>query len=327
MEDTFKDPAKAAKEEAERLHKLAFPEVYEEEPPTQPETEKPEEAPVTDAVIPEEPPSEKPVQAAKREDTPEYWRDRFEVMQGKYNSEVPRMAEQVRELTDQIKTLMSVQPPAAPQEKPVDAVAEAVSRIAETYGDDLAKDFLELSKAIAATTAKETLQPMEQELAQVRTASNKTAQQSFEESLTSRVSNWRQVYADPAFAEYLRGNVEPFTGATYETLFGIANQNWDLDRITTFFTKFNELKQPPATPITETPPVKPQPPEHLVSPARRGGGVQTQMENAKGQIYTRQQINEFYKDVLDGKYRGQDAKVRQMKAELHKAAMEGRVVG
>lgn len=333
MEDTFKDPAKAAGEEAKRLHKLAFPESYSEEAPKEPAPpeEEPlkEEAPPSETEIPAESPQTPPDKAPppKREDTPEYWRDRFEVMQGKYNSEVPRMADQIRELTDQIRTLMAAnQHPAKAPEKKADPVDEVMGRIAETYGEELARDFLELAKATSATAAKESLQPMEKELEQIKTTSSRTAQQSFEDALTSRVSNWRQVYADPAFADFLRTNIEPFTGATYEVLFSVANQNWDLERIAHFFSKFIELKQPP-TQNPETPQIKPQVPEHLITPARRGGGVQTQMENAKGQIYTRQQINDFYKEVLDGKYRGQDAKIRQTKAEFHKAAMEGRVVG
>lgn len=351
----FQDPAEMARKEAERLHKIAFPESYEtgegEPAPAPTETEgTPEETPApapesierkvapndgTPAETPAAP--ETPVTPApKDEDTPEYWRKRFEVMQGKYNAEVPRMADQIRELSDQLRDFATRQAPAPAaqeQQPPTDAVKTVIGRIAETYGDELANDFLELAQTIASTTAKETVQPMQAELAQVKTTSTKNAQQSFEDALSSRVSNWRQVYDDPQFGRFLSTSVEPMSGLSYESLFTHANQSWDLDRIAYFFTMFNESQEAAASQRTttptapEAPPVTPAPPAHLVTPARRGGGMQTQMENAQGQIYTAKQINDFYKDVLDGKYRGQDEKVRRLKADYAKAAAEGRVVG
>jgi hypothetical protein len=322
----FQDPATMAREEAERLHKVAFPESYTEETEEEtPASEEKEENPADDATLPteDEDEEEPPPLAATEEDGANYWKQRFEVLQGKYNAEVPRMAEQIRELTDQMHELATRKP--AQEQAPADPLSDALNRIADVYGEDLASDFLELAKAAAQTTTRENLKPVESELAQVRNTSTQTAQKAFEDALTQKVPNWRSIYSDPKFGQFLASNVEPYTGATYEQLFVHANNNWDLDRIATFFQTFDSSKT--TTNPTTTPQQARQTPEHLITPARRGGGVQTQMENARGQIYTSKQITDFYQDIRDGKYKGQDAKIRQMKADFNKAAVEGRVVG
>ena len=67
-------------------------------------------------------------------------------------------------------------------------------------------------------------------------------------------------------------------------------------------------------------------PRELIVPDKSGGGQQTVLDNAKGDVLRMVDMNQLYKDYQDGKYHGKEAEYQAKKQEFMKAKAEGRLI-
>lgn len=124
------------------------------------------------------------------------------------------------------------------------------------------------------------------------------------------VPDWQEINSSDAFNDWLDDTAKRSELQTAQ----------DEDDYETAIQVFNDFKK-------SAKPKKPKinPEEHIepsisvVSQTPPDGGAPA------GKIYTRQEIKQFYQDVVTGKYKGKDAEMKTIDADILKADREGRI--
>lgn len=259
------------------------------------------------------------------------WKQRYDVLQGKYDAEVPRLQASVRLLESLLQRLQTAAPapPAgapAPGEAPADGAAAAETlddtALKELVGDQQVLDEFgpEFFRTMARFTRKLSPRPAERsaetealkaELAQARVAR-------LEAGLDRALPNWRRQDSDPRFVEWINGTREPRTGVPYVEVLRGAMDRGDLQGVAAVFRDWPGGQaatvpgQAPRVPVAEQVTVRPA----------GGAGASPRSEPAK-RTYTQDQVMAAAKKIATGEIGGQRAQALQ--AELDAAIREGRV--
>lgn len=225
-----------------------------------------------------------------------YWRDRFEVMQGKYNSEVPQLAAQVRGLQAQITQMQDqpVQPPQ--QEEPPKFTDEDF----EGYGEEIVflKQELDTLKAENAQ--------LKGDFGTVQQASVTQAQASFESTMDTLVPDWKLQDEDARFIEFLQ-QVHPVTGRPLQDSLNEAYAALDGRRCSQIFQLFRDVLAEQSTQGSVPP--------RSVQPARSVAGGQPPQPPQ----YTPADLQVLYDEMARGRWAGREDEARQREIEIHAA--------
>lgn len=284
---------------------------------------------------------------------------RFKVLQGKYNAEVPRLHQQVKEkdqtvraLQDQLAAtqalLAGLSQPPAPAQVHQDARLVTDKEVTE-FGADLIDVVRRVATEVVQPrirTLEEQFRPVAQTVQQMAPVVQHTqqesqqtavdlAQEKFYNGLDSAVTNWEQINIAPEFQTWLE-QVDPYAGAQRGAMLAAAYKAYDLPRVVAFFTGFMKEhaavaptgQQQTPTPAGQTQPGTPQ--VSLASLAAPGTGVggptNAGAPNETGQrVYTRAEISAFYTDVQKGVYRGRVAEKEALERDMFLAGKTGRV--
>lgn len=308
------DPVKRAEAELEALMgKTAQPAAIAEPAPgegnpgegTAPNPDKPAE-PQTPAT------PQTPTESPKSEDA-DYWRQRFEVMQGKYNAEIPRLVDQVNALNTKVQELTAQgQAQETPANKPA-SVEEALSTLHDTYGSDLTDALDRLVQA--------RLQGVEEKVNKVETVTAKSAWEKFYDHLDKNAENWRKLNSDPGFLKFLESPA-PFVGIPYSALLTQAFEAGNAERTAEIFNHYSKSNPTAPDKGGQVPD-----PSALAAPPKRGGGDPSVAAPAGKRVFTMDEVNAFYKDLELGRYRGKEKDADALEKEILIANKEGRIVG
>jgi len=186
---------------------------------------------------PTEPPKDKP------ERDLEYWKSKFQTIEGKYRAEVPRLSAEIAqwknhstELEGRIKVLETKKEPEP----------EELTDFEETY-----PDFAKILKKQSAKYEAEIAEIREQlnnnltaDINSVKADINVSRQERFNQQLDSVVPGWKQIDADPEFIAWLN-EPAPYTKNSKLELIQNAARNLDADTVSQFFLDFKggEVKQ------------------------------------------------------------------------------------
>lgn len=280
-------------------------------PPTAPQTEP------TTAKAPE------PAQPQQSQD--DAWERRYRTLQGLFNSEVPKLQQQNKDLSAKLQDAiarmdkLAQQPAQAPQPQSLEADPKDV--------DDFGSDLVEMvqrqtQRAITSIAAKvdsvvasfeARLKVVEQQLKGTTQTVAYTAEEVFFNKLAAVVPDWEQINSSDAFLQWL-ADVDPVYGQPRQAALTAAQSNLDVARVAAVFNAFKGAQ--PKTSKAQDALAK------QVSPKTAASVAPTPTEKT---IVTQAQIQAFYKDVATGKYRGRDAEVAQFEAVINEAIAEGRV--
>jgi hypothetical protein len=291
------------------------------------------------------------------------WEKKFRVLQGKYNAEVPRLSQQIRELTSQNQNLQSQltttqalltslgrQQASAPAGTPVPAPAAAGKKLVKdeevkNFGADL-YDFIQraarevmpaAAPAASSPQVAQEVQQVRQQVEQLSTEAAQTKQQKMVTMLNEQVPSWEQVNADPEFLAWLN-QTDPYSGTQRLELFDQAAGRFDGPRVVAFFKGFqNEHaavtpppSQTPAPAAAAAPPAgTPATLERLVAPGTAKAGAAGAPNEAQKRVYTRAEFEDFVRRKNQFVVKGRkvpDTMVAEER-ELLKAANEGRISG
>jgi len=285
------------------------------------------------------------------------WKQKFLVLQGKYNNEVPILHADLKEargavggLQDQLNTLTATvasmkelqkTPPTPP--KPLVSEEEI-----EQFGPDLIDLIGRVAKQELGVTLDDKLKPVKASVKQVegKVAENETsvaqsARDKLYDRLDSQVTDWNVINKSEPFLKWLAGEDE-LTGVVRGNILRAAFDRNDADRVVKFFKSFQkehvvETTDPSAdaptkeTPSEETPAEEPQQTlDELVAPGTpKTGSTGAQEESGKGRIWNQKLIDEFYvwKNDFVKKYPGKELPEEMAREErdLFKAQHEGRI--
>jgi hypothetical protein len=165
----------------------------------------------------------------------------------------------------------------------------------ENYGPEL----LDMSRRAAMDVVGPELQQLRVQNQQLRQLAQRAQTSTIEAALDRAIPGWREIYADPAFSQWLQSQ-DPYAGETRSQLLRQAVAAGDASRVVRFYQGFErEAHHAPA------------------------GHQRAAQSRPGGNIYT--QIADLYKRRRDGHI--PDARWAQIEPDIFAAGREGRVVG
>lgn len=336
-----------ANEMIDKLSQPAAPPAPETPPAAEGGDPSPAAAPPAASEPPAAPPPAEP---------PADWQHKYNVLQGKYNAEVPRLTRQVQEQEQTLRELhtqlnntqsllaslnpgQSAQTPPAPATPPARLVKD--EEIKE-FGPDLVDLMRRVSQEAVAGKDTE-IAELKQQMAglgkTVEATANATAVTAEERViglLDERVPEWRVQNEDVGFLTWLN-EVDPFAGEQRGELLSQAYIVHDAPRVVAIFQGYlneNAAVTPPtpaAAPAGDTPPATPegQQLESLVAPGTPKAGAHggAPADHAGKQIWNQSQVTELYAKINEFTKKGRPAPkaLQDLEADLILAQAEGRI--
>jgi len=244
--------------------------------------EAPEELPVEE----QEPSVEAPQNSLPEIDVPEddpnseTWQSRYNVLQGKYTNEVPRYAEQLRELRQYAQSLEDRLQEAPPEPKAPAALEEKYRQAAELFGEDL----VQFTRDMAQAEADRRIGELKQSQKQVEQRLTQSENDRFFAQIDAAVPNWRTVDTDPSWLGWLQ-EYDPMLGAPRQAAIDQAVQTRDVNRVAHLFNTFLGAQRPTAVNTT------PQPTRaQLEQVTPRVSGNASVAQSPQARVYTQAEI-------------------------------------
>lgn len=303
------------------------------------------------------PPAGEPAAPAAPATLPqEGWEQKYRVLQGKYNAEVPRLQNQVREQNEQLRSFQSqltatqnLLASLSAQREPAPAASTPATPPAPTklVKDEEVKEFgadlIDVIRRAAREEMSGMLPEIDRRVAPVAQRANQAAQaaqdvgqrvaqndqQSVLAMLASAVPNWQELNEDAGFLEWL-DQIDPFSGAQRGALLKQAYKAHDGSRVVAFFSgylKEHAAVTPPAA--SKEPAAAPAAPqrklEQFVAPGTPKTGAASTQDGSGKRVWSRAEIGQFYSDVQAGRYKGTKEQRKQTEADIFAAQREGRI--
>jgi hypothetical protein len=233
-----------------------------------------------------EPKVELPVQAETKEVS--YWRHRFDVLQGKYNSEVPALRKEVTQLEDKLRQAVA---DGNNQGSAIQRTKSAVGDLTEAEIEEAGPDLVNLIRRVVGKTGAEesSIKEIKQEVDWIKqqreTELKESAGASFISQLYAAVPNLDAVNQNPEFHQWL-SVIEPFSGATRQQLLSSAETSQDAGRVIQLFKAFIAESGNKGNGSSI--------PADMIQPQHSKASVGTDYTNTK--VYTNADIAEFYRN-------------------------------
>lgn len=270
------------------------------------------------------------------------WKQKYSVLKGKYDAEVPRLSSDLRDAHNRISRLedklteVAAKPVTQPEEtKPrTDFTPEEIA----DYGEDLLDVMGRKARSIVEAEYLPRIDSLNAEINSLKHQLGETGQRvgKFETNsvfaqLDQEVENWRNINVDPEFHEWL-DNVDPYTGETRKELMLKAFNQKDAHRVKAFFVNYkkeNAAVMPTSADPTPSGQGGMESGSRLelgdyVSPGTPKGGGNAGAPREKRQ-WTSREIGAFYSDVQKGRYRSRPEDKARIEADIVAATREGRV--
>ena len=287
--------------------------------PTPAEPTKPTE-PEQQGAQPAEP-EQQPAQQQPQQDLA-YWQNRFNIMQGKYNAEVPALSAKVKELESALAEARKAPAPAAAPtaQQAIDTIKQLTDEQLNEFGPDtLAMVETLINRRVGQAAPAQPDPDIAKKVERLEQAEQRRdderqqdAEARFWASVQAGIPNLHAVNADTGFHQWL-SRFDPMSGINRQQALAAAQSAWDADRVIAIFTSyFNETGQAP-TKKREIPAdqVQPQQSRSTAAPA------------AEAKVWTGADITQFYNDKARGRYSAAEAD--RIEADIFAATSSGRV--
>jgi hypothetical protein len=300
--------------------------------PTQPEhSPAPPEAPG-------QPPSAQPQPPPQPPPTID-WEQRFNTLQGKYNTELPELRGQIRSLQEILARGQDhhIPPPPSNGQRPTSAPVPIPQSDIDNWGPEL----ITAAQRWAEAKFAPVLADYERRLHQVEGNTQQIAQVSLargvEGALDQQVPNWQQININPLFIDWL-AQLDPFSGRSRKELITEAYGSGNAARTIAFFQAF-QREQTAVSPTTPgilpnqtgngAMPVGPAATVPLANLAVPGRGQAAMPSPAPGasskRNWTGAQITALYEQKRRGAWIGREAEFDALERDIIAAPLEGRI--
>ena len=251
--------------------------------------------------------------------SPDGWEHKFNVLKGMFDKQRGIDSDSISQLQNQINTLMRMTEkpttiqdtfhPETPSKEDYGMTEEEI----EALGGE---DFVESIRKISAAGAAPQIAALTSEVTGIKKTQLDVAEDNFYGQLNLLCPTWAAINKNDAFEVWL---MEP------EGLSGIPRRNFltsaydDKDAVTTarYFNSF-------AAAVTSPPNLNPQVLEDVI-PLNSGGGSELPT-TPQGTIYSGKSINNFFRDVGMGKFKGREDEAKAIEADIFAAQNEGRII-
>jgi hypothetical protein len=332
---------KAVKKQIEEANRVAE-QMSQPPPPRSPETPPPTDdqgqgSPTAGGEAPPPPPAP----------APEGWEQKYRVLQGKYNAEVPRLQKMANEQStaiDQLQKQLTAtqmmlaslnQPKAASgQAAPVAGTKLVKDEEIQEFGSDLYDFIRRTAQEAVGPDLDAKLRPVQQQVEEARSAASEVAR---ERALTKRdkvfaaleraVPNWQAVNTDEGFLAWL-DQADPYSGFRRGDLLKQAFERHDAPRVVMFFEGYraeNAAVTPPSPTAGAPDSGSRQRLDELVAPGTVRAGSAGAPNEAGKRVWTQKEVAAFYHDVTTGKFRTRADEKARLEADIIAAGREGRI--
>lgn len=254
-----------------------------------------------------EPPKDEPKAEPKTEAKDAlYWEHRFNVIRGKYDTEVPALRKENEQLKQQLADASKA--PDAPKQSLPGVSDEELARYKEEYGDDLVSLMMRLSGSQQQQPNTEIAQRLER----LESEKQEDAEARFWIGLEQAVPNYREINSEPGFMQFL-STFNPQTGRQYQQALSQAQQSLDAKGVADVFKLYlNQAKPTQQQRKVPDEQVEPRTTKAAPTPSSQGG-----------KLWTGADITQFYRDKTAGRYSADEA--QRLEADIFAAQREGRV--
>jgi uncharacterized protein YukE len=310
----------AATEELAALEQQLQAPVTETPPPdgqteqVAPEPPFPEPAPAPPVASTDEPP---PAPEAE-----EKWEHKYRRLQGKYDAEVPRLHQQVRELQAAIQQMqhqIHAPPPAAPEK-----LAEPERYVSDEDVANYGEDFVDIQRRIALDATRELRKQIDElktQLAQTGQAVQQTGQAvntvTFEQRLVDTIPDFKAVNNDPTWIAWLN-EVDPLLRGPRRMVAQAAYERGDVEAINGYVELFKQSRAAPTKPEVN----REQELRRQVQPSRSAASAPINAQKT----YTMAEADALFNRMQQLTAQGRIDEAKRLDAEISTAYAEGRVL-
>jgi hypothetical protein len=303
--------------------------------------------PPAQSQTPEQPAQPQQPQGEPTEETVDAWRHKYDVLQGKYNAEVPRLRRQFTEISERAENLENLLAnlnrtpavPASPVPTPTGPFSSSVltqEEIAE-WSPELVDIIGRVAKNLVDNAMRgvgQKLETIESGFGRVEKEVKLTSQQKVFALLDRDVKDWQMINTSEPFLAWL-DQTDPFSGRVRGKMLREAFDANDAERVRHFFVGFlNEYatltQQPPAPPPNGSPQGNGRGPVDLATLTAPGRAPVTTPQTPRGaqpvkRVYSGRDVQSFYNDVRRGLYKGREQEQAAIEREIVAAGNEGRI--
>ncbi|WP_067097929.1 hypothetical protein [Marinomonas atlantica] len=246
-----------------------------------------------------------------------YWQQRFNVLQGKYNNEVPALQQENRILKDQIESLnQQLANSSAQSGKAAELADKLDAGLSEDELDLVGPELVGVLKKLIATSAgsQSTVDP--NEFTELKTKvdgyereKQEHTEASFWTEVNSRFPKWKELQSSREALAYLSG-IDQSTGRIRNDVIQAAAGRFDAATVIRMFQEIEAL----TADKREIPANKQQPDTTRNSNPDSG---------EQKRYWSGAEINQFYKDKTQGRYL--DEQAQALEQDIFAAQSEGRI--
>lgn len=304
----LQNPAPAEPAESAPQQPAAESALTEPTPPAEPDAQ---------SVQPAEP---EPSQPQQSQQALAYWQNRFGILQGKYNAEVPALNVRVKELERQLAEAKAAPAAAPTAQQAIDTIKQLTDEQLAEFGQDtvamvetlIARRIGQAEPATPDPELAQKLERLERAEQQREEERLQDTQARFWAAVQAGIPNLHAVNGDPAFHQWL-AKFDPLSGIQRQQALAAAQSALDADRVVAIFNNyFQETGQMPVK-KREVPPEEIQPPQSR----------STATPPAEAKVWTGPEITQFYNDKARGRYSREEAD--RIEADIFAATSSGRV--
>jgi len=294
-------------------------------------TSKKSKAEDTEVEVTDDEPIEEPVAVEatpaddSKEEVSESFKQKYATLRGKYDAEVPRLHQQVKELTDQMNAIRHEAEAAkkAEAEKPKEKVSYVTDADREEYGDDL----IDFQRRVAKEASQEYEDRFEQQAKvieqlqqQISNTGNQVGEVGFTQKLNALVPGFDQLDNDERWVAWLN-EYDPMTRGPRRDQAQAAFNSGDAEAVAHYVGLFRESVEPVANGKSD----RDTELEKQVTPTRSASTVTNKSSSKNSKVYSEKELNNAWTKIRTLNTQGKYDDAEKLEAELTAAYMEGRV--
>lgn len=295
-------------------------------------TSKKSKAEDTEVEVTDDEPIEEPVAVEatpaddSKEEVSESFKQKYATLRGKYDAEVPRLHQQVKELTDQMNAIREEAEAAkkVEAEKPKEKVSYVTDADREEYGDDL----IDFQRRVAKEASQEYEDRFEQQAKvieqlqqQISNTGNQVGEVGFTQKLNALVPGFDQLDNDERWVAWLN-EYDPMTRGPRRDQAQAAFNSGDAEAVAHYVGLFREsINEPVANGKSD----RDTELEKQVTPSRSASTVTNKSSSKNSKVYSEKELNNAWTKIRTLNTQGKYDDAEKLEAELTAAYMEGRV--
>ena len=258
-------------------------------------------------------------------DVADEFEQKYKTLRGKYDAEVPRLHQQVRDLNgklDELAKSMEAKP------EPPTKSKEKVSYVTDADRAEFGEELIDVQRRVAQEVSQEYTERMEQQDAviqklqeQLAKTGNDVGEMSFTQRLHSVVPDFAKIDNDERWVAWLNEH-DPMLRGPRRDQAAAAFQAGDVEAVLHYVNLFKgSIAQPEPAPRDQ----RQNELEKQVAPNRSANSVRTQSANQNSKLYSSKEVDNAWTKVRALNTKGKYADAEKLEAELTVAYMEGRV--